>query len=58
MNRRTSDRRRGTHEFWLRLLIPAALLVGLLVVLVGSVPREVVPTALVVAGAAGPTRPS
>ncbi|MBJ2122475.1 hypothetical protein I6N91_15955 [Arthrobacter sp. MSA 4-2] len=39
------------REFWLRLLIPAVLLIGLLVLIVSFLPLEAVPPARVVAGA-------
>jgi hypothetical protein len=50
MDGETSDRRRDIREFWLRLLIPTVLLVGLLVVLFNSIPHKAMAAALVVAG--------
>ncbi|PPB49847.1 hypothetical protein C4K88_03910 [Arthrobacter pityocampae] len=45
------DRRRANREFGLRLLIPAALFVGLLVLIVSTVPSEVIlPAVVVVSG--------
>lgn len=53
MNKHESARRRGSGEsrdFWLQLLIPAVLLVLLLIVIAGVVPREaLVPSIVVVA---------
>ena len=54
MDNRKSARLRGSgesREFWFRLLIPAILLVLLLFLLVGYVPREALVPAIVVVGA-------
>ncbi|WP_394252037.1 hypothetical protein [Arthrobacter pityocampae] len=48
MDGQEPDRRRTNRECALRLLIPAALLVGLLVLILSTVPPEVIPPALVV----------
>lgn len=52
MDDQVLDRRRSSRDFWLGMLIPSGLLVGLLVFLLGSAPSEAIPHVLAVAGAA------